>query len=74
MKKNISIDNGNAYHSAKELTEQQVIDVYDQVDVSLLSDATRMAAEDASADLDGIEAKRAYIAKIADLDGEICLG
>lgn len=75
MKKNISIDNGNTYRNASELTAGEVIDVYDQIDLRQVSDEAKFAAEDASQDIDDpTEAKRAYIAKIAEINGEITLG
>lgn len=72
---NISINNGGSYMSAAELDDEQVVDVFDQIDPRVLDDETMHFAEDVSSEIkDDLEAKRMYIAAVAEKEGEIVLG
>jgi len=73
---NISINNGNSYQSAASLTAEQVEEVFDRIDTRTMEDPAEMNyAEEASSEIENeLEAKRIYVAAIADWKGEIAIG
>ena len=73
MKQNISINNGNTYVSAEELTDEQVQDIIDWLSTpcpGLNSDEENAARYEA----DGAETDREWIARYAESLGELVIG